>query len=94
VVGGVLGAILIGIIVALILVKRRKNKKTEEDSPKSDEEASVPLQPVTPKQEIVTEKKDPKLTVITEIKVKNKLGGGHFSDVYKGEWQVNFFFSS
>ena len=32
-----------------------------------------------------------KMTVISDIVVKNRLGGGHFSDVYKGEWQVMIF---
>jgi hypothetical protein len=28
------------------------------------------------------------ITAVTDIVVKARLGGGHFSDVYKGEWQV------
>ena len=29
-----------------------------------------------------------KMTVISDIKVGKRLGGGNFSDVYRGKWQV------
>lgn len=74
IVGGVLAVVFVAILVAFILRRRRNKAKSEND---------VPLQEKKKSRETA------KITVLKDVVVLNKLGGGHFSDVYKGEWQVN-----
>jgi hypothetical protein len=63
-------------LIVGILLRRRKNKKKFP--------TKIPLEDA--------KKRESVMTVIKDIKVLNKLGGGHFSDVYRGEWQAHNFF--
>jgi predicted lipid-binding transport protein (Tim44 family) len=73
--GGVFGGLVVlGIIAFLIFRKMRKSKNsTSENISLNSRQSADPQQ---------------KMTIIKDIIVKNRLGGGHFSDVFKAEWQV------
>jgi hypothetical protein len=78
--GGVFGGLGFLLCIALIafLVIRRRNRKSIKNTPEKAPEDPIPMQTII----------EPKITKITDITVKKRLGGGHFSDVYQGEWQV------
>ena len=71
------------LLAAIIFIRRKRRtsaKQLNEESPNTPE---VPLTTFENKDSV-------KITTIKDIKVGKRLGGGNFSDVYKGEWQVNF----
>ena len=59
--------------------RRKSDKRDDEEKPSviAMEPATIEMVPTNT------------MTVISDIKVQKRLGGGNFSDVYKGEWQVN-----
>ena len=79
--GGVLGGIfLIGLIVGFLIFLKKRKPLQKEDKPvkKRDLTSSIELKSSVNK-------------TITNIKIGERLGGGAFSDVYKGLWNVNKF---
>jgi hypothetical protein len=76
-IGGIAGGALLVIIAVIvaILLLRRRRRNVVD--------SEVPLQ----------ERKavEAKITTITDVRVGTRLGGGHFSDVYSGEWQVKLY---
>jgi hypothetical protein len=81
IVGGILAAIFVIIVVLVILfLRRRKNnndKPSESASPKSTRSSNI----------LALESLKSAQAVVKDIVVQNKLGGGHFSVVYKALWQ-------
>jgi flagellar biogenesis protein FliO len=79
IIGGVVGGffVILLLIIALIYYKKKQRK-----SPEPSQE--VPLQNIS----VEKPPTDSKMTVIKDIQVKHRLGGGNFSDVYLGDWQV------
>jgi hypothetical protein len=72
IIGGVIGG-LVGILLIILIILRRLKKRKQ-----------AALDTVL----INSPPKSPGLTTVKDIVVKTRLGGGYFSDVYKGEWQV------
>ena len=71
------------VIAAFIFLRRRQRRKPKE--PESEPEPESNLLPMAP----VKQAEPPVKSIMSNIDIKERIGGGNFGDVYRGLWNVN-----